>query len=192
MTPIDPEVERWFSDELQPGEHLAWSAAPTPSRLSRKSLPIILFAIPWTAFAIFWICGASGFKIPDFSKGSSLFPLFGLPFVLIGLGMLLTPFWIGRKARRTGYYITNRRALLIEARFPSGYKVRSFYPRDLGTLERIQLRDGSGDIILAREYSANSGNSARVAEIGFFGIPDAQSVERLLAQLASQAAPAQS
>ena len=39
---------------------------------------------------VFWnrvIKFASGFKIPDFKEGFDLFPLFGVPFVLIGLAM---------------------------------------------------------------------------------------------------------
>jgi hypothetical protein len=186
MHPIHPDVERLFQDEIQPNESLAWSAAPAPSRISRKSLPIMLFGIPWTAFAVFWICAASGFKFPDFTQASGLFPLFGVPFVLIGIGMLSSPIWLRRKSTHTGYYITNRRALLIEKHLFRGYKVRSFYPRDLRNLERIQLPDGSGDIILDRAYRPNGNGGRNVIEIGFFGIPDARSVELLLQRLAEQ------
>ena len=40
---------------------------------------------------------------------SICFPLFGLPFVLIGLGMLTAPHWAKRKALRTAYAVTDRR-----------------------------------------------------------------------------------
>lgn len=190
MNFIHPDVERLFSDELQPGESVAWSAAPAPSRMSRKSLPLVLFGLPWTAFAVFWMFAASGFKLPDFSGPGHFFPLFGLPFVLIGIGLLSSPFWMGRKARRTGYYVTNRRALLIEKQAFRGFKVRSFYPRELGKLERVQLADGSGDIILERIYRAGAKGGNQVVEVGFYGVPEVRSVERLLAQLAESAGAA--
>ena len=39
--------------------------------------------------------------------------LFGLPFVLIGLGMLLAPFAAFRTARRTVYVVTSKRLMTI-------------------------------------------------------------------------------
>ena len=39
--------------------------------------------------------------------------LFGLPFVLVGLGMLLAPFAAFRSARRTVYVLTNKRFMTI-------------------------------------------------------------------------------
>ena len=100
LNPLDSKIERLLHEELGPTEKLLWSAAPAPGRLARITLPIFLFAIPWTAFAIFWIAGASGFKRPNFGQPAGLFPLFGVPFVLIGLGMLSSPYWARRKARR--------------------------------------------------------------------------------------------
>ena len=42
-----------------------------------------------------------------------LFPLFGLPFLLVGLAMVSSPFLVGRKARRTACCVTNQRAMQI-------------------------------------------------------------------------------
>jgi hypothetical protein len=42
-----------------------------------------------------------------------LFPLFGVPFVLIGLGMLAAPYWMRRKAQNTVYALTDKRALIL-------------------------------------------------------------------------------
>ncbi len=182
MNRINYQVEALVQAELNPDEKLVWSAAPAATRLARRSLPIALFAIPFTAFAIFWIAGASGFKIPDFTSGASLFPLFGLPFLLVGLGMLSAPYWATRNAKRTGYFITDRRAILIEKRILSGYKIRSFYPTELTKIERNQFGDGTGDIILARRLR-NTNNGQQSTPIGFFGIPDARQVEKLLSSL---------
>ena len=112
---ISRELQARVKRELEPGESIAWMEQPVPRFFTISSITMILCAIPWTAFSIFWICSAAGFKMPNFSRGGfSLFPLFGLPFVLIGLGMFSSPFWAYRRALKTVYVITNRRAIAFE------------------------------------------------------------------------------
>jgi len=183
---MDYQIEQLFHAELKSGEAMRWSGAPSPSRLSRRSLPLVLFGIPWTAFALFWIAGASGFKVPDFHHGSGLFPLFGLPFVLIGCGLLSSPYWIRRQAKQTGYFITNQRALILERRLFGRINIRSYLPSQLDSLERNQLPDGSGDLIFDREVRSSGNNGMRTTEIGFFGIPDVRNVEAMLTSLIQQ------
>ena len=88
------------SEEVDGGEQITWIGQPLPRRFAKRSLPIVLFGIPWTAFAVFWIAGAAGFKPPNFQQPMDLFPLFGIPFLLIGFGMLSARLWMGRKAKR--------------------------------------------------------------------------------------------
>ena len=147
-------------------------------------MPIVLFGIPWTLFAIFWIAGASGFKMPDFSHGAGLFPLFGVPFVLVGFGMLSAPYWAARKAAASAYVITNERVMLIESGVFGGVSVRSFLPHQLSDLRRVQLPDGSGDLILDKKITTNSEGSRSTTDIGFFGVPDVRGVEALVLDLA--------
>ncbi len=90
-TVIPRHFQEQVDRELEPGERVEWIEMPIPRFFTPASTAIFLFAIPWTAFAVFWICGAAGFKLPDFRQGGfELFPLFGVPFVLIGLAMLLS------------------------------------------------------------------------------------------------------
>ena len=56
----------------------------------------------------------------------------------------------------------------------------------MASLERTQLADGSGDIILDRELRSSGNNGSRTTEIGFFGIPEVRNVEALLASLIQQ------
>ncbi len=41
------------------------------------------------------------------------FPLFGVPFLLIGLGMLAAPLWAYLRTRGTVYAVTEGRAVII-------------------------------------------------------------------------------
>jgi hypothetical protein len=175
-------------NELEPGESLLWSGSPDPRRSMLMSLPILLFAIPWTAFAIFWVASAVGMSRsgPNPGGGFSFFPLFGIPFVLIGLAMLSGPFWAYRKAQQTVYAVSNKRAIIIVGGMTRN--VQSFYPKKLGNIERTEKADGTGSIIFARRtnnsYNSNTNQSQTSSTaIGFIGIQDVRTVERLILQI---------
>jgi hypothetical protein len=67
------------------------------------------------AFAAFWIIMASGMTkgVPRSLGPWMLFPLFGIPFLLVGLGVMLGPLWVYLGARKTVYAVTEKRALAI-------------------------------------------------------------------------------
>jgi hypothetical protein len=172
--------------ELESGERVVWMDQPVPRYFTAGSISAFLFAIPWTAFAVFWMYGAAGFKVPDFTKGpEALFPLFGLPFVLIGLAMLSTPYWTFLKALRTVYVITDRRAILFEGGWST--TIRSFFPQQLRDIYRKERRNGSGDVILGRQIGTDSDGDKHSTGVGFLNVRDAKGVEAMLRSLASQA-----
>lgn len=168
------------SGELNPDEKLLWCGTPNPTRRAVSSLPIVLFGIPWTLFALFWMFMAGA--MTWFGAATSrhnpaggvflLFPLFGLPFVLVGLGMLTSPFWAARKAKSTIYGVTNRRAFAIEPSGWNGQTVTSWTKRDIKQLERREGSDGSGDLVFARKKTGKTTN-----EIGFFAVADVRRAE---------------
>src|SRR5579875_316473 len=124
---LPEELDARVRSELEPGEQLLWVGQPRPSRFVYQTLPIVFFGIPWTAFALLWTgmaiwglwgnAGAAPMQAQGMMGGvfSVCFPLWGLPFILIGLGMLSSPFWAIRRAKRTCYALTDRRAIHIEA-----------------------------------------------------------------------------
>ena len=131
------------------------------------------------------MCGASGFKIADFKEGFDLFPLFGIPFVLIGLGMLSSPLWAYRKALQTVYVITDRRAITFDGGWST--TIRSYPPEKLQEIYRKEKRDGSGDVIIARRAWRDSDGDRRSEELGFLRIRDPKEIEQMLRTLAEQA-----
>jgi hypothetical protein len=169
--------------ELKPGESIVWIGQPNPNRLMWTGFLLWFFFIPWTAFSLFWTAGAAGFRIPTFTRITDLFPLFGLPFILIGLGGLSSPFWIRWKALNTVYVITDRRAFSLEG--GRTFVVRNYTPEKLGNLVRKERDDGSGDLILDTTWYKDSDGDSRKNELGFYGIPDVKRVEYLLERLAA-------
>ena len=182
---VSPQQRQSIQAELQIGERILWIGRPRAWQAALKSAPIILFGIPWTGFALFWTYAAAGFRIPDPRQGMFFFfPLFGVPFILVGLAMLSSPFWALRKARQTFYVITDRRALLIEG--GSKTTVRSIEPERFKDLVRHQRADGSGDIVLQRQVFRDSDGDQQTFEIGFYGIEKVREVEKLLRKVAAR------
>jgi hypothetical protein len=187
------EAESVARQEVGPNETVLWAGKPDPKRMALRSWPLTCFAIPWTAFAIFWVVAASGMIFGGSSPSNApgifaLFPLFGLPFVLIGFGMLLAPLWANLRAKKTVYAATERRLLIItEGRTRN---VQSFDASDIKDVERRERPDGSGDIVFARRtsYSRDSDGHGRqsTTEIGFFGVPNVRDVERWVRQVADR------
>ncbi len=162
------------------GESVVWSGQPDPLRLAMKSVPVFIFAIPWTAFSLFWIYGASGFQFPpDFSEGGfSFFPLFGLPFVLVGLAMFFSPIYQYINAFRTTYIITNKTVRVL--RSGRTKKVETYPGNDIQNIQRIERTDGSGDIIFKQDISYDNRGKTRMSPIGFYGIHNVRMVEQHL------------
>src|ERR1041384_2667380 len=117
--------------ELAAGESLLWSGRPDPVRSSGAAYGCWIFAVPWTAFSVFWMAAAWGLIG---GRGNPAMSLFGLPFLLVGLGMMMAPRWAYASAKKTVYAVTTRRLIIMnEGRFR---KIKSFYADDLGALER--------------------------------------------------------
>ena len=175
---VPSEMKNKIRQELDSDEHILWMEQPVPRFLTGPSISTFLFGIPWTAFTIFWIFGAAGFKKPEMGRGIfNLFPLFGLPFLIVGIGMLSSPFLAYRKALKTVYVITDRRAIL----FVSGWTttIRSYLSERLRDIHRIERRNGTGDVIFGQGKERNN----QMQACGFFNIRDPKAAEQMLRKI---------
>jgi hypothetical protein len=185
---LPEELDSRVRGELERGEQLLWVGQPRPSRFARASIPMVLFGIPWTAFAVFWVAMASGAMFMGAPGGIggffACFPLFGLPFVAIGIGMLSSPYWMRRKARRTCYALTDRRAILWEAGTFGSVEVRSYRPAELNRICRTEHADGNGDLVFEEIVTVGTDSdghrTTNTKRRGFLCIDDVRSVEELL------------
>lgn len=186
MFPILPALPVKFQSkvnaELRPGESIVWAGQPNPNRKMRAGFLLWLFFIPWTLFSLLWTVGVGGLSLLSGSAGIDNFlALFGLPFVLIGFGGLLSPVWMRMDAVRTVYVITNQRVFTISGVL--GTKYRSYYPDQMQFVERQENSDGSGNLIFSRNTYRDSQGSSRTKEEGFYAIPNVKTVERHLENL---------
>jgi len=184
---LDPELRQIIGRELHPGETLQFSARARPGAVVLASLPMFLFAIPFTGFAVFWMvmAGIGTMNVEQDMGPFRFFPLFGLPFLLVGLFMLSAPLRAFLGAGRTLYAITDQRALTL--RTGRSTRVISYYPRDIGNPTRTEKADGSGNLMFAEEW--RRGKRGRYAvSVGFRGVPDVREAERALLRLLERAA----
>jgi hypothetical protein len=182
---IPKELRRKIENELQPGEFIRWIEQPIPRFFTASSIGSVLFGIPWTSFAIFWMWGASGFKLPDIREGlqpQNLFALFGVPFVLIGFRMLSSPVWAWQAARKTVYLSTDKRAISIQGGLST--KIKSYLPDQLKDVYRKERADGTGDVVIEIRRWSDSDEGQNSEEIGFLGVRNPREVENMLRQLA--------
>ncbi|MBX7219748.1 MAG: hypothetical protein K1Y36_07365 [Blastocatellia bacterium] len=188
LTALDPHRDFRIPDqlrsavarEMRPGEQLLWVGNAAPLAHLLPTIPLVLFGIPWTGFALFWTAGAAGFRIPDLSRGwvHLLFPLWGIPFILIGLGMLTSPLWAWRKALKTLYAVTSQRIIIFEKGWQ--LNVTSYTREQIVGLSRSEKEDGSGNLYFAEKDDRPTDSSTRKPKVGMYGIKDVLMVENLI------------
>lgn len=178
-----------IENELTKGEKLLWRGQPKTGRGLMAALPVVIFGIPWTLFSLFWmgitlgmsvIAGPVPSKIPLAIR--IIFPIFGLPFVLIGLGMLSSPYWLRRRFSRTVYAVTDQRVIICEPGYwGSSYEITSVQPEELRLMTKVVRSDGSGDIHLT-EMAIDVRRGGRVGRgrKSLIGIPQVNEVDRLI------------
>ena len=161
--------------ELRSSEKLIWADQPGPMARARTKIKVCLFGIPFTGFAIFWMSGAVGAGAPP------LFAMFGIPFIAVGLGLILSPLWSYIEAQRWMVYaITDQRCLILRL-FPV-HKAESFGPGEITRLERTEKSDGSGNIIFSEDVKRGRRGSYLVPR-GFYGITEVRRIEEEIEKL---------
>jgi uncharacterized membrane protein YdbT with pleckstrin-like domain len=135
-----------LSNYLQPDEKVLWSSKPVLTPFIFSGIAAIsIIGIIWLIFAIFWMLSA-------LSMGAFFFPaaLFGLPFILMGVCIILGPLLLELlRYRNTEYIITNQRIITqtgvigIDTRFVELNKIQEVYVT-VGWLDKIY---GTGSMV---------------------------------------------
>ncbi len=173
---------------LDPGERLIWSANPDPPRYAlRKGTYTFLFGIFFFGFSLFWIHGA--YTAESRATSQLLFPfwMFGIPFVIAGASMVLSPVWYFFRAMHTTYALTNRRAIMdISGPFPR----RTSVP--LHQIPFVDVRsaaEGPGHVLF-QEAATSYNNKGMTQRDGFIAIADAARVGQMLRSTIEKSASA--
>lgn len=149
-------------------------------------MPTMLFGIPFLAFAIAWELLSLGMFF-DTGVGkvegpggimSYLMPIFGLPFVVVGIGLVGSPIWAARKATRTVHILTDRR--LVTAVLGQKLSLKSIDPAGIFDMTREQHGDGIGTITFSLgSYRDSDGDLVEKKEV-WLGVAEVKELEERL------------
>jgi hypothetical protein len=189
-----------FDSILDSGETLLWSGQPKQGlRLRASDAYMIPFSLMWGGFAIFWETMAlaipRGTKAGDEPHDAGLiawfFPLWGIPFVAMGLYIIFGRFFYDAAVRKKTFYaITNQRLIILKTLFSQN--IASFDYAGLNTINVTERGDKSGDILFGTPNGmssfAGSGwpGSVKSAVPGFYLLPDARQVYERIRQAQRQ------
>jgi hypothetical protein len=170
-----------ISRELASGERALWSGQPHQGITLRGSDALMIpFSLLWGGFAFFWEWSVLQTDAP------LLFALWGIPFVLIGIYMIIGRFFVEAWERsRTYYAVTNERILIVDGLFKT--TVRSVSLRTLTDISLSERSDGVGTIlfgpstmpVMFRNFSGWPGMKERMGP-QFDRIADARVVRDLI------------
>ncbi len=137
--------------ELDSGEKFLWAGMPKQGTIFKGSdVFMVPFSLLWGGFAIFWEIIA--LQIPSEKAGavSIIFPLYGIPFVLIGLYLIFGRFiYDSKKRAKTFYGLTDQRAIIISGLFSKG--VKSLNLKTMSDVSLSEKSDGHGTITFGQE-----------------------------------------
>lgn len=171
-------LQNLVDGQLRGDERLVWVAQPPARFFTATSLGVLLFGVPWTGFAIAWTANAAR----EAAGGGGVevwLPLLGAPFILIGVGMLLSPLRAYRQASNTVYVVTDQRVLTLRKQWP--LKLYEFSEQQLRETTVRWHGAGRGDLLFAATPPADS--NLMSLEIGFVGIERPDEVQQLLERL---------
>ena len=138
-----------ISKELDPHEKLHWAGQPRQGVFLRGAdLFMVPFSLMWGGFAIFWEYNAV--QIALVKNAGLPFALFGIPFVIMGLYLIVGRFYVDSRQRSKTYYgVTNKRIIIL-----SGLFSKHTTTLNIESLKDITLKEksnGFGSIIFGQE-----------------------------------------
>ncbi|MBC3910649.1 hypothetical protein [Undibacterium umbellatum] len=144
-TSLFPQI----TSQLSSNERLLWSGQPRQGfMLQATDLFMIPFSLMWGGFALFWEYTVITSNAP------LLFWLWGIPFVLIGLYMIIGRFFFEALQRaKTFYAVTDERVLIVSGIFTSS--ITSLNLHSLGELSLTEGKNGEGSVIFGHNPLAN-------------------------------------
>jgi len=137
---IPEDADEAIRQDLRPDERLLWSGQPPQGvRLQAVDAFLIPFSFLWAGFAIFWETLVIVQGAPIFFAGV------GVPFVILGLYLVVGRFGVDARQRaRTFYALTDRRVVIISGIFSRS--TRSLAVRTLSDVALTKRKGGSGTI----------------------------------------------
>jgi hypothetical protein len=183
-----------LQSELLPGETLLWSGQPSRRVIFHKEDAMLIpFSLMWGGFAIFWEIGASGgFSSHIHGPGNAagwLFPLWGIPFIVIGQYLIWGRFlYAAWKKGRIFYGLTQKRVLILDSAWSRS--LNAAYVDQIPVIEKTIRADGIGTLRFGYpppQTGRRNTFSSSLDSLGTSGVPcfvDVENAESVYATVA--------
>lgn len=181
-TDLDVRDREWVESVLQADEELLLLCKPQVRLWRAGYLPMALFAAVWLGIigTISFFTVRECLECVQEKPGLLLMVLFLLPFWVVGIGLVHSPWRLRELDRRTVYLLTNRRAVVLR---PSEFRFRPTqkdYPLEHGMIKEVQEKgDGSGSLVFGYEVQQTDGGE-NYLPVGFLHVPQLQRVRDIL------------
>lgn len=178
--PVRERSEGW-GPYLDRGEKLVWEGAPAGGiRIRPSDLFQSLFGLFFLGFSVFWVYMAATMGGGAPGPFGVIFPLFGLPFVAVGIYLVAGRFfWKAYVRGRTRYALTDKRAIVATNAFKRTLKS---YPINAGT--KIEIEPGPETTIWFAEEERRGQKGRRyTVKKGFEYIADGEEVYRMMRRM---------
>jgi hypothetical protein len=149
--------EEKFAGELQEGEKILWTGKPEAAVVfTAGDFFLVPFSLMWGGFAIFWESMALfAFFGSDRDPAALIFPLFGIPFVLIGLYFIFGRFLYKKKRKEMTFYaLTDSRAIIL-TNWPR-QRMESVNLKQISSLQKSAGKKGIGNVVFGNSFGFGS------------------------------------
>jgi len=169
---IPPELADRVARELAADENLVWVGQPRLDLAVRPAYLLVPIGVLFAVFAVGWI-----FLTVLITFG--IMAPCGLPFLAVGVALILSPLWLRSFAKKTVYALSDRRTIILQPTWFGRILVQSFTAAGLGQMSRRERPDGSGDLVFQVLHAAG-GESHQTLRRGFLGIDRVKEIEDLV------------
>ena len=192
---ILPDLPQAFFKQVSAefnGETILWAGRPSPSMHFWQGIQRWLFGILATVFGLIWqalslavffdtgvgkVVGPGGWL--DY-----IFPVLGLPFLMIGLGMMSVPFRAWWNAKDTVHVLTERRLATVIAH--RNFNVTSIAVDHIASVNRTENRNGKGNLKLSLGEYRDSDGDLIEKKTEILGVSDVRELERLIIKMMTE------
>lgn len=181
-TDLSLRDREWVESVLAVDEELRLVCKPQVRLWRWEYLPVALFAFVWISAVCAFTVSAVPPALEDVwdKPGHLLILLFMLPFWLVSLCFILSPWRLRTVGARTMYLMTNRRALVLAPSLFLLHPTQKEYPLEGGLIREVrEAADGSGDVVLDYE-ERHSKNGVYYVPVGFMHVPQVRRVEEVM------------
>ena len=127
---------------LVEGEQILWQGRPEPGNIiTRRDIVMVPFGIMWLGFSLFWETAAVK------SGAHWFFPLWGLPFIAVGLYLLFGRWIHTAYLRDKTFYVVTSKKIMIK----QGSRISMHDGRDLPPMDIEIHKNGNGTILFVTE-----------------------------------------